>query len=616
VGRRVKMMLGSAYDGWRPGVKEGGVYYDGDPDTTERALIVTGGTAPGDGRDLGREKRVLLSLDHPHVLRLLSLALAPGRAEPVYAYAFTRGVSLARLMRALRAERGLLPWGVVVGVVADVARGAEAMVEATTAYPGFSAFHAGPTPDDILLDARGCARVSGFEVWRDASVVRSSPGYGCPAGAMGEPGLVYALGALLVEMLSGERPPISGRAADRHREVVRRVQVKVLARPGDRLPEGLVDVVADCLEFEPAKRPSLRGLSDHLATLGLKAPAPELEAWAARVVPALRTGEPLTESVMAADPRMGFGPVAAVHDDADPDFRPTTIDPERAAQQAMLELNRDVPAYERDSMHGIVSPFAHALPEPAPGWEPDSEVAPTQPLGARLPGLDLPAPPLELPVAPEPKPAFVPAPEPRQPDPEPPVPPAPAPAPASGNPVVMVAFFVLVLLAGAAGWFARGVGSDAPVPPEAPAPEPPAAVAVEPPVPAPEPPPAPEAAPPAPEAPPAPAPPKKKAAPEPPPAPAPAPTPEPLPPETPPAAPPEPTTFTVEFRSADPTVTEMSVKCHTGSGTGVASVTIANAGPGPCRVSARRGADAVQAVVAVNGARTYTCFAGGSRGCR
>ncbi len=650
MGRRVKMMLGSAYDGWRPGVKEGGVYYDGDPSTTEKALIVTGLSAPGNGRDLGREKRVLLSLQHQNVMRLLSLALAPGRSEPVYAYAFYEGISLARLMRALRAERGLLPWGVVVAIVADVARAATAAGGAASEYPGFQVFHEGPTPDDILVDAVGMARVAGFEVWREGSVARSSPGYGPPEGSLGETGLAYSLGALLVEMLSGERPPQSGRTPDRHRDVIRRVQVKVLARPGDRLPQGLVEVVADCLEYEPRRRPTLKALTERLAALARRAPPPGLMRWCARVVPSMKTGEPLTESVMAADPRHGLGPVAGAPEEADPDFRPTTIDPERAARQARLDAAL-LPMDERDSMHGIVTRVGESLPSPV--WEPDADVALTEPLGARTQGtqkpkqlgpspavdsitnldhvsLVQPAPEIasEAPArAPERLPASRPEP-----------PPPPVPASAGTNPLLIPIIVLLVVLALALGWIARDFGDSSPgspLPgPEAapaaatPRPEPPSAPTTEASAAAPveaapeQPAPTPAAAPPAaskkstntPSA--RPTSPSRPAAP-----PTSAPTPEPAPPEPPPEAPPPepsapPATFQVVFRSADPTITNLSVKCHQGDSSGTGTIVVDNAGPGPCRVTGQRGPSPVSAIVPIDGPRTYTCFAGGSRGCR
>ena len=665
VGRRVKMILGPAFDGWRPGVKEGGVYYDGDPSTQERALIVAGARPAEDGRDLGREKRVLLSVQHANLLRLLSLALAPGSREPVFAYAFHEGVSLSRLIRALRAEGGLLPWGVAASVVGAVARGAQEVLVGAGAYPGFGLFHVGPTPDDILIDDRGRVRASGFEIWKEGSLPQSAPGYGPPEAGLGSAGLVYSLGALLVEMLCGERPPGASRAAARHRELVRRVQVKVLARPGDRLPESLVDIVAECLDAEPMMRPTMLELARRLDELVTRAPGPTIDAWSTRVVVAYRAGEALTQSVMAVDPRLGMASEYS-DEDLDPEARPTTIDPSRALRKAQLGGRGELDLAGRDSMHGLISAaperrrhreslyglygdqsydssaelaagdslLGQDMPEPVPagaaahsagedlpqesGWEPEL------PSPSAVPGPAIPSGGAEA-VEPPPltgsSPVVPPAPE------EPAPPPPPSTSRGSSPVASGLGFAAMLVLAVGIGWMARGV-DPAPASPVAPATAPveaatPSAVAPAPPgapsVPPPSAEPTPAAPAPAPAKPAARQPRSAPSASVPPAAPAAPAVPEASassPEPAPPAAPEPPSAFTVVFRSADPSIASMAVKCHTGLGSGTSEVIVSDASPGPCRVTATRDGGTVQAVVPVSGPRTYTCFGGGSRGCR
>ena len=78
----------------------------------------------------------------------------------------------------------------------------------------------------------------------------------------------------------------------------------------------------------------------------------------------------------------------------------------------------------------------------------------------------------------------------------------------------------------------------------------------------------------------------------------------------------EPTEFTVTFRSGDPSVERMVVRCHKGgSAEGTSVVHIVRAGKGPCKVEGYRG-DVKHSVSAVlTGPKNYTCFKDGARRC-
>ena len=99
-----------------------------------------------------------------------------------------------------------------------------------------------------------------------------------------------------------------------------------------------------------------------------------------------------------------------------------------------------------------------------------------------------------------------------------------------------------------------------------------------------------------------------------------APEPEPEPAEDPDPAPVEEpaqsATYEVTFRSADPSISALVVKCHRGSAAGTNPVTVKAAEDGPCRVQGRTDGGGVVAFVTLDGPKTFDCFEGGSRECR
>ncbi len=87
----------------------------------------------------------------------------------------------------------------------------------------------------------------------------------------------------------------------------------------------------------------------------------------------------------------------------------------------------------------------------------------------------------------------------------------------------------------------------------------------------------------------------------------------------PPAAPPapeEPGPFNVSFRPAEGDITSLEVRCSSQSGSGL--IVELNQVPKAtsCKITGLGGAAPLQTLVTVNAARSYTCFANGSRSCR
>ncbi len=99
-------------------------------------------------------------------------------------------------------------------------------------------------------------------------------------------------------------------------------------------------------------------------------------------------------------------------------------------------------------------------------------------------------------------------------------------------------------------------------------------------------------------------------------APASAPAAQPAPEPAQPAAPEEPGPFDVSFKPAEGDITSLEVRCSSQSGSGM--IVELNGVPKAtsCKITGIGGAAPLQTLVTINAARSYTCFANGSRSCR
>ncbi|MCA8968114.1 MAG: serine/threonine protein kinase, partial [Planctomycetes bacterium] len=119
----------------------------------------------------------------------------------------------------------------------------------------------------ILVDF-GLARELGTEGSATTTTISGTPAYMAPEQARGEPldrrVDVYALGAVLYELLSGDPPVRAPNLALALREVVEVEPVPLRAR--DRsIPRELETIVACCLEKDPGRRyATARDLADDL----------------------------------------------------------------------------------------------------------------------------------------------------------------------------------------------------------------------------------------------------------------------------------------------------------------------------------------------------------------
>ena len=225
------------------------------------------------------EGRRIGALAHPLVLHLKQVMEVGGGSVTVYdGFA---GASLARVGQALGAAGRRLPLRVVLELVARVAQALVATTEAPQALlPGARpVIHPGVTPAMVLLSRDGSVKVAGFRAPQAGDPLSSPPGYGPPEGEHGPAAVAYALGALTAELLAGEAPPPAAADAEKHAAIVRRVLIAVLARPGVRVPEAVVEVIRGCLSFAPQERPAPAAVEESLRSLARELPQDDLSIW-------------------------------------------------------------------------------------------------------------------------------------------------------------------------------------------------------------------------------------------------------------------------------------------------------------------------------------------------
>jgi formylglycine-generating enzyme required for sulfatase activity/tRNA A-37 threonylcarbamoyl transferase component Bud32 len=209
---------------------------------------------PDEVRRFRREAEAVARLDHPHIVRVYHHGQHQG--QPYFTMEFLGGGSLAsnrqRLTEDLRTA---------VALMEKVVRGVQHAHERDL-------LHRDLKPANILLDENGAPKVSDFGLARflDAGTTHTrsgaligTPAYMAPEQAAGQARRVgvasdvWALGAILYELLTGQRP---FRGEDTE-DVLRRVRKEDPTPPRRLRPEvdqALETIVLKCLEKEPGRR--------------------------------------------------------------------------------------------------------------------------------------------------------------------------------------------------------------------------------------------------------------------------------------------------------------------------------------------------------------------------
>jgi serine/threonine protein kinase len=206
-------------------------------------------------REFGLEARVLASLDHPHVVRVYDFV-----EEEVSAIVLERmrGGTLRQRLRARRiAARS------ACRIALDVLAGLDHAHR-------YGVLHRDIKPQNLLLTDNGTVKIADFGLAkpiapRGTDARSTSPQPGTPAymapeqlsrsvGRVSTATDIWAVGAILYEMLAGQRP--SAECGDMRHALAERVSSdpRPLTEIAPHLPSVVSDVLATALRRSPAER--------------------------------------------------------------------------------------------------------------------------------------------------------------------------------------------------------------------------------------------------------------------------------------------------------------------------------------------------------------------------
>ena len=199
-----------------------------------------------------REARLAARLAHPNVVRVFDVGEDDGR--PFIAMEYVEGGTLAELV----AQRGQLP-------VAETATLGTQMCAGLAAVHAAGLVHRDVKPQNLLLRTDGVLKLGDFGIAAGhdgtrltlAGTVLGTAGYLAPEQARGEEVTaaadIYAVGAVLYELLTGEPSRTAGSLAELGSEDG--FEPPELAARVPTIPPELAAAVTACLSFRPEDRP-------------------------------------------------------------------------------------------------------------------------------------------------------------------------------------------------------------------------------------------------------------------------------------------------------------------------------------------------------------------------
>jgi WD40 repeat protein len=227
-------------------------------------MILAGGHAgPAELARFKTEAEAVARLQHPHIVQVYEVGECQGR--PFFSLEYCAGGTLDRKLSGTP-----LP-------PAEAARLVETLARAVQAAHAKQVIHRDLKPANVLLTEDGTPKVTDFGLAKKLDVpgqtqtgsVLGTPSYMAPEQAGGSKDIgpaadVYALGAILYELLTGHPPFKAATALDTLFQVLSEEPVAV-RRLQPKVPRDLETVCHQCLQKDPKKRySSAQALGDDL----------------------------------------------------------------------------------------------------------------------------------------------------------------------------------------------------------------------------------------------------------------------------------------------------------------------------------------------------------------
>src|SRR5438552_164368 len=234
-----------------------------------KMLLVGAHAQPAERERFLREAAAVAGLRHPNIVQVYEVGDVDGQSY--FTMELVEGGSLAQQIQGV--PQPVRKAAALVATLADAVHAAHQS----------GIVHRDLKPANILLTADGTPKVTDFGLARRlqgggdptlSGVPMGTPSYIAPEQAQGQRDAagpatdVYALGAILYELLTGRPPLRAATAAETLQQVISQEPAPP-SRLNDKVPRDLETICLKCLHKEPVRRYlSARDLSDDLRRFG------------------------------------------------------------------------------------------------------------------------------------------------------------------------------------------------------------------------------------------------------------------------------------------------------------------------------------------------------------